>query len=244
MVHCGVPCYLAENLTSRSPVWVGVGSRPQWIVWFPLVGLCQSSLKWNGFLCAAHAVLFVARVWQSISITRATFLLLVGQSAIHTAASRTYHSKCARAPRRHSHSMVHKSTRPNRWGLPSARAADSSWGGLSPSPARCRHVVNRNWWPKRARARMRACMMEKKRVRKCWAVFFFCVCAEWNVDGCNRDCNPTMLTTSLCDHVIEGGGSGANFTTHVRFMVDPLLMNISGLPWISVIGSVSGEKER
>lgn len=34
-----------------------------------------------------------------------------------------------------------------------------------------------------------------------------------------------------------GGGSGAYCTTQVRLMVDPMLMNNSGLPNIFVIGS-------
>lgn len=36
---------------------------------------------------------------------------------------------------------------------------------------------------------------------------------------------------------MEGGGSGAYFTMHVRFIVDPLLINKSGPPTISVTGS-------
>lgn len=46
-----------------------------------------------------------------------------------------------------------------------------------------------------------------------------------------------MITSLSWDHVMEGGGSGANLTTQVRFMVEPLLMNRSGPPCISVIGS-------
>lgn len=34
-----------------------------------------------------------------------------------------------------------------------------------------------------------------------------------------------------------GGGSGAYLTTHVKFIVDPLLINKSGPPIISVTGS-------
>lgn len=44
-------------------------------------------------------------------------------------------------------------------------------------------------------------------------------------------------TSLLCDQVMVGGGSGANLTTQVRLIVEPLLMNRSGPPWISVIGS-------
>lgn len=36
---------------------------------------------------------------------------------------------------------------------------------------------------------------------------------------------------------MAGGGSGAYFTTHVRFIVEPLFMKRSGPPVISVIGS-------
>lgn len=36
---------------------------------------------------------------------------------------------------------------------------------------------------------------------------------------------------------MAGGGSGAYLTTHVKFIVEPLLINRSGPPSISVIGS-------
>lgn len=42
---------------------------------------------------------------------------------------------------------------------------------------------------------------------------------------------------------MAGGGSGANFTMHVKFIVEPLFMKRSGPPMISVIGS-ENEKER
>lgn len=38
---------------------------------------------------------------------------------------------------------------------------------------------------------------------------------------------------------MAGGGSGANLTIHVRFMVEPLFIKRSGPPIISVIGSVN-----
>lgn len=57
---------------------------------------------------------------------------------------------------------------------------------------------------------------------------------------CYKMCIAVKVYTSLlCDHVIVGGGSGANFTTHVRFIVDPRLMKMSVPPTISVIGSKS-----
>lgn len=43
---------------------------------------------------------------------------------------------------------------------------------------------------------------------------------------------------------MAGGGSGAYFTTHVRFIVEPLFMKRSGPPVISVIGSVKKGKNR
>lgn len=45
------------------------------------------------------------------------------------------------------------------------------------------------------------------------------------------------LTCRLCDHVTVGGGSGANLTIQVRFIVEPLFMCSSGPPMISVTGS-------
>lgn len=48
-----------------------------------------------------------------------------------------------------------------------------------------------------------------------------------------------VITSLSCDHVIEGGGSGANLTTQVRFMVEPLFIKRSGPPCISVIGSAN-----
>lgn len=42
---------------------------------------------------------------------------------------------------------------------------------------------------------------------------------------------------------MAGGGSGANLTTQVKFIVEPLLMNKSGPPWISVIGSEKIEEK-
>lgn len=51
-----------------------------------------------------------------------------------------------------------------------------------------------------------------------------------------------LITCELCDHTIVGGGSGVNFTVHVKLIVDPILMNNSGLPIISVIGSKNNTK--
>lgn len=45
------------------------------------------------------------------------------------------------------------------------------------------------------------------------------------------------LTFELCVQKINGGGSGLCFMMHVKFIVLPLLMNISGPPIIVVIGS-------
>lgn len=45
------------------------------------------------------------------------------------------------------------------------------------------------------------------------------------------------MSWELCDHLITGGGSGAYRTKQVRFIVDPMLMNRSGPPRISVMGS-------
>lgn len=45
------------------------------------------------------------------------------------------------------------------------------------------------------------------------------------------------MTCELCDHTIDGGGSGEYLTRQVRLMVEPMLMNKSGPPRISVIGS-------
>lgn len=43
---------------------------------------------------------------------------------------------------------------------------------------------------------------------------------------------------------MAGGGSGANLTMHVRFIVDPLFINRSGPPTTSVIGSANWMRER
>lgn len=53
-----------------------------------------------------------------------------------------------------------------------------------------------------------------------------------------------LFTSELCDQTICGGGSGANRTIQVKFIVEPLLMNKSGPPTISVIGSVDGTKKK
>lgn len=50
-----------------------------------------------------------------------------------------------------------------------------------------------------------------------------------------------LMTNWLCDQIMAGGGSGAYRTRQVRLMVDPMLMNNSGLPSISVIGSGNTE---
>lgn len=42
---------------------------------------------------------------------------------------------------------------------------------------------------------------------------------------------------------MAGGGSGAYRTIQVRFIVDPLLINRSAPPTISVTGSKGGKKE-
>lgn len=52
-------------------------------------------------------------------------------------------------------------------------------------------------------------------------------------------CFNVYFTSRLCDQTIAGGGSGANLTTHVKFIVLSLLIKRSGPPWISVIGSVN-----
>lgn len=46
-----------------------------------------------------------------------------------------------------------------------------------------------------------------------------------------------FITWEFWDQTMLGGGSGAKCTTHVRLMVDPILINSSGLPRISVMGS-------
>lgn len=53
-----------------------------------------------------------------------------------------------------------------------------------------------------------------------------------------------FITCRLCDQIIAGGGSGAYNTMHVKFIVDPLLINKSGPPIISVIGSVMRREKR
>lgn len=58
----------------------------------------------------------------------------------------------------------------------------------------------------------------------------------------NKSLEKYALTSELCDQTICGGGSGANRTTQVKFIVEPLLINRSGPPWISVIGSVNTQK--
>ena len=60
----------------------------------------------------------------------------------------------------------------------------------------------------------------------------------------NIDVEFNNFTSRLWDHTIAGGGSGANLTTHVRFIVLSLLINRSGPPWISVIGSVNYKTNR
>lgn len=45
----------------------------------------------------------------------------------------------------------------------------------------------------------------------------------------NKEFN-NMFTSRLWDHTIAGGGSGANLTTHVRFIVLSLLIKRSGPP--------------
>lgn len=70
-------------------------------------------------------------------------------------------------------------------------------------------------------------------------------CLQQNVLKCLQCCKMeeefngnVVFTSRLWDHTIAGGGSGANLTTHVRFIVLSLLIKRSGPPWISVIGSV------
>jgi hypothetical protein len=52
----------------------------------------------------------------------------------------------------------------------------------------------------------------------------------------------TQLTSLLWLQSIIGGGSGANFTRHVKFIVLPLLMKRSEPPRISVMGSETKRK--
>lgn len=53
-----------------------------------------------------------------------------------------------------------------------------------------------------------------------------------------------LITWALWDQTIVGGGSGVNFTVHVKLIVEPILMNNSGLPMISVIGSAENCRRR
>lgn len=53
-----------------------------------------------------------------------------------------------------------------------------------------------------------------------------------------------LLTSLLWDQMIAGGGSGAYRTIQVRFIVDPLLINRSAPPTISVTGSVEKETRK
>lgn len=48
-----------------------------------------------------------------------------------------------------------------------------------------------------------------------------------------------LITSLLWLQSMMGGGSGANFTRHVKFIVLPLLMNRSEPPRISVMGSTT-----
>lgn len=52
-----------------------------------------------------------------------------------------------------------------------------------------------------------------------------------------------LITSLLWVQYIAAGGSGLFLMMHVRLMVDPLLMYISGPPRIKVIGSVITDKE-
>jgi len=49
--------------------------------------------------------------------------------------------------------------------------------------------------------------------------------------------NVSKLTFESCVQYINGGGSGLCFMMHVKFIVLPLLMNMSGPPMIVVMGS-------
>jgi hypothetical protein len=51
-----------------------------------------------------------------------------------------------------------------------------------------------------------------------------------------------LITSLLWVQYIAAGGSGLFLMMHVRLMVDPLLMYISGPPRIMVIGSVIADK--
>lgn len=60
----------------------------------------------------------------------------------------------------------------------------------------------------------------------------------------NPQNNHILFTSELCDQTICGGGSGANRTMQVTLIVEPLLMNRSGPPCISVMGSVKNRKNK
>uniref|UniRef100_A0A8D8JE03 (northern house mosquito) hypothetical protein n=2 Tax=Culex pipiens TaxID=7175 RepID=A0A8D8JE03_CULPI len=48
-----------------------------------------------------------------------------------------------------------------------------------------------------------------------------------------------FMSSRLCFQTTAGGGSGAYLTVQVRFIVEPLLINKSGPPLISVTGSTT-----
>lgn len=167
----------------------------------------------------------------------------------------TYHSVCAPAPRPGSRSRARTCTAPSRWLSPSGPAAGSRSVRPFPSPARCLPGANQSLCPaKREIERWEFELMvhvvsRAQPVAQCCdgdhpeATPYrqednvFCVAPGWPR---TVSVLQVLLTSRLCFQTTAGGGSGAYLTVQVRFIVEPLLINKSGPPLISVTGSWRG----
>jgi hypothetical protein len=64
-------------------------------------------------------------------------------------------------------------------------------------------------------------------------------CCKFGTEIDKRALERKRLTSLLCVQYIAKGDSGEFFTIHVKLMVDPVFMKISGPPMMLVNGSVN-----
>lgn len=76
-----------------------------------------------------------------------------------------------------------------------------------------------------------------------WCMHFRSLSRGFALNFSHKKESKFLLTALLWFQKMNAGGSGELFTTHVKFIVEPLSMYKSGAPIISVDGSVWMKKE-